>query len=89
MIGLVTKIHLQLLHIDIDDNQTRLKWRRSRAIGLETLIPILKHLCDDNQNAPMETLTQEAPAIICFASVILSATVFKRFLLNNKYIWLW
>ena len=28
MIGLVTKIHLQLLHIDIDDNQTRLKWRR-------------------------------------------------------------
>ena len=59
------------------------------VIGLETLIPILKHLCDDNQNAPMETLTQEAPAMICFASVILSATVFKRFLLNNKYIWLW
>ena len=64
------------------------------VIGLETLIPILKHLCDDNQqmlveHAPMETLTQEAPAIICFASVILSATVFKRFLLNNKYIWLW
>ena len=41
------------------------------------------------QHAPMETLTQEAPAMICFASVILSATVFKRFLLNNKYIWLW
>ena len=31
---------MENLHIDIDDNQTRL---------METLIPILQHLCDDNQ----------------------------------------
>ena len=49
MIGLVTKIHLQLLHIDIAMTTKHASNGDALVIGLETLIPILKHLCDDNQ----------------------------------------